>query len=204
VAIDAKDAAVGAAGVGALYLLSARAGGGDSGGPSRPGRLPIPIPSGGGGGGLSPQGKAGIARIIEQQNALNERLSQLEGGGSSGGGGGLFDGGGSGGSSLETWIDAARGTGQATDATLDAGSGAVDFFADTIGGDEPGAFSTTGGITGASFRSGQLTGETLDSFADFVGGNAPGAFSTTGGLTGKSYDAGRATRQALSDLNPLS
>jgi hypothetical protein len=57
-----------------------------------------------------------------------------------------------------TFIDAARGTGQAADAVLDTGSGGVDFAADVIGGDEPGAFGTTGGLTGASYRAGQLTG----------------------------------------------
>jgi hypothetical protein len=57
-----------------------------------------------------------------------------------------------------TLIDAARGTGQATDAVLDTGSGGVDFVADTIGGDAPGAFGTRGGLTGASYRAGQLTG----------------------------------------------
>ena len=202
-AIDAKDAAVGAAAVGGLFLLSARAGGSDSGGPSRPGRLPIPIPSGGGGGGgLGPQGRAGLARLLEQQQSIQERLAQLEGGATGGGSGPT--GGGGGGGGLRTAIDAARGTGQATDAVLDAGSGGVDFFADAIGGDAPGAFSTTGGITGASYRSGQLTGNAIDAAADAIGGDAPGAFSTTGGLTGKSYNAGRATRQALSNLNPLS
>ena len=199
-AIDAKDAAVGAAAVGGLFLLSARAGASDSGGPSRPGRLPIPIPSGGGGGGgLGPEGRAGLARLLEQQQSIQERLAQLEGGAT-----GDPTGGGGGGGGLRAAIDAARGAGQATDAVLDTGSGGVDYFADVIGGDAPGAFSTTGGLTGASYEAGQLTGETLDSFADFVGGDAPGAFSTTGGLTGKSYDAGRATRQALSNLNPLS
>jgi hypothetical protein len=93
---------------------------------------------------------------MEGQKALAKRIAQLEGGGS----GSPPTGGGS--SGVKTAIDAARGTGQATDAVLDTGSGGVDFFADVIGGDAPGAFSTTGGLTGASYRSGQLAGTTID------------------------------------------
>jgi hypothetical protein len=61
-----------------------------------------------------------------------------------------------------TAIDAAKGTGEAADAVLDTGSGGVDYAADLIGGDRAGAFSTTGGVTGASYEAGKLTGNVVD------------------------------------------
>ena len=185
-AIDAKDVAVGAAAVGGIWLLSARgrAGGeagtrlikGGSGGGSGGGKTPgpagvIPIPTGGGGGPVNLPGSGGPPPVGEEADAAVKRA--------------------------RTAIDAARGAGQATDAVLDTGSGGVDFVADAIGGDAPGAFSTTGGVTGASYEAGQLTGNVADTVADTIGGNEPGAFSTTGGLTGASYDAGQEVRKAI-------
>ena len=52
-------------------------------------------------------------------------------------------------------LEAARGTGEAADAGLDALSQGPDYFADVIGGDGPEAFSTDGGLTGGAYESGQ-------------------------------------------------
>jgi hypothetical protein len=164
--IDAKDVALAGAAVGGLYLLSARGdagekkrrrrrkggGGGGSGGGATPGPagvIPVPVP-GGSGGGDSPinvpgGGDSGGTRSVSvPDDVLRAR----------------------------TAIDAAKGTGEAADAVLDTGSGGVDFFADAIGGDAPGAFSTTGGVTGASYEVGQLTGNVIDETKKAVD-NAP-------------------------------
>jgi hypothetical protein len=158
--IDAKDVALAGAAVGGILLISARTdaggrkrrrrrkgGGGGSGGggatPGPAGVIPVPVPGDGGGGGpvnLPGSDGSGGPSVSVPDDVQRAR----------------------------TLIDAARGTGEAAEATLDAGSGGVDFVADVIGGDDPGAFSTTGGLTGASYEAGQLTRNVADTVADTV------------------------------------
>jgi len=67
-------------------------------------------------------------------------------------------------------LEAARGVGEATGAALRTPSKGIDYTADLIGGDAPGAFSTTGGITGAAYEAGQTTGEAIDTLPPAVVG----------------------------------
>jgi hypothetical protein len=165
--IDAKDVALAGAAVGGIYLLSARGdaggqkrrrrrkggGGGGSGGggatPGPAGVIPVPVPGGGGGGSGPvnlPGGGGGSQPVGEETAAAVEKAKVA--------------------------IDAAKGTGEAADAVLDTGSSGIDYVADTIGGDAPGAFSTSGGLTGASYEAGQLTGNVADEVTKAVD-NAP-------------------------------
>jgi hypothetical protein len=154
--IDAKDVALAGAAVGGILLISARA---DAGGRKRRRRRK----GGGGSGGGATPGPAGVIPVPVPADGGGNSPINVPGGGDSGGGPSV---------SVpddvlraRTAIDAARGTGQAAEAVLDTGSGGVDFFADAIGGDAPGAFSKSGGVTGASYEAGQLTGNVIDAVA---------------------------------------
>ena len=72
-------------------------------------------------------------------------------------------------------LEAARGAGEATGATLRLPSKAVDYGADVIGGDSPGAFSKSGGITGASYEAGATVGKAIDKAPPVVAGGLPEA-----------------------------
>jgi hypothetical protein len=136
----------------------------------------------------------GLPDNLLTQEDLSGLLSNLDLGNSGGGGGG----GGSGGSGstgptlsgtqqynllaaeqgnippeargANPLLEAARGTGEAVGAALRTPKQAIDYGADVLGGDGPGAFSTTGGITGASYEAGQTTGEAIDTLPPAVVG----------------------------------
>lgn len=131
--------------------------------------------------------QAGVGKLIEQQQKLLDELGNIEipepeitvNDGNDGTGSGGSGGSGSSGMSgtqnyrleaarqgnippeargANVFLEAARGAG-------DVPGDVADFTADVIGGDDPGAFSTTGGLTGAGYELGQLAGNAVDTVA---------------------------------------